>query len=91
MTLPRLTSEQRRRALAKAAESRRNRAAFLKACKAGSIPPETAIDAPVGPNRAKAAMEDIGIAESRRVGGLGSRQRERVLAFLAGKGAGDVD
>jgi guanylate kinase len=36
----------------------------------------------IGPNRADRLMERLGIARSKRVGGLGSRQREKLAEFL---------
>lgn len=39
----------------------------------------------VGPARAEAAMRDLGISPRRRVGGLGPRQRERLIAWLASR------
>lgn len=39
----------------------------------------------VGPARAEAAMRDLGISTRRRVGGLGPRQRERLIAWLASR------
>ena len=39
----------------------------------------------VGQARAAAIMERAGIPAERRVGGLGARQREQLLADLAGK------
>lgn len=39
----------------------------------------------VGPARAEAAMRDLGISPHRRVGGLGPRQRERLIAWLASR------
>lgn len=39
----------------------------------------------VGPARAEAAMRDLGISPHRRVGGLGQRQRERLIAWLASR------
>lgn len=39
----------------------------------------------VGPARAEAAMRDLGISTHRRVGGLGPRQRERLIAWLASR------
>ena len=36
----------------------------------------------IGPNRADRVMERLGIARSKRVGGLGSRQREKLGEFL---------
>lgn len=41
---PTRTPEQRKEAMAKAVHTRRERAAFKAACKAGNIPPETAIE-----------------------------------------------
>jgi hypothetical protein len=38
----------------------------------------------VGPARAAAIMERAGIPAERRVGGLGARQREQLLAEIAG-------
>src|SRR5260370_38660204 len=40
----------------------------------------------VGPARAAAAMERAGIILDRRVGGLGARQREQLLAEFPGRG-----
>lgn len=37
----------------------------------------------LGPTRAAKAMEQLGIAESKRVGGLGVRQRRRLVEWLA--------
>ena len=39
----------------------------------------------VGPARAAAIMERAGIPPERRVGGLGARQREQLLADVAGQ------
>jgi hypothetical protein len=39
----------------------------------------------VGPARASAVMERAGIMPGRRVGGLGARQREHLLAEFAGQ------
>jgi hypothetical protein len=38
----------------------------------------------VGPARAAAIMERAGIPAERRIGGLGARQREQLLAEIAG-------
>ena len=100
MALPNLTAEQRAEALKKAGRSRRERACFLEACKAGSIDPARAIDAPVaqgipvrrfiesfpgfGRAKAEALMESAGISSTRRVRGLGCRQRAAVLGALEG-------
>ena len=43
---PLRTPEQRKKAMAKAIHTRRERAAFKAACKAGNIPPEAAIEGP---------------------------------------------
>lgn len=102
-SLPQLTAEQRADALVKAAEARTLRAARLAAFKRGELTPEEALSDPVlarckvsrflrsaphiGERKATAAMERIGIAENRRVGGLGPRQRADLLAFLDERGA----
>ena len=44
---PTRTPEQCKEAMAKAVHTRRERAAFKAACKAGNIPPEAAIEAPI--------------------------------------------
>ena len=36
----------------------------------------------IGPAKAKKIMEDIGISKTRRIQGLGKRQREALLAYL---------
>lgn len=100
MALPNLTAEQRAEALKKAKRSRFERACFLAACKKGNIEPAQAIDAPVaqgvpvrrfiesfpgfGRARAEALMESAGISSTRRVRGLGCRQRAAVLGALEG-------
>ena len=101
MALPQLSDEQRKEALAKAAEARKARAALRDQIKSGekTVADVLAdVDDPVvarmrvsmlieslpGYGKAKAAklMDRIGIAESRRVQGLGIRQREALLAAL---------
>lgn len=100
MSLPNLTNEQRRQALEKAKAVRSERCAFRAALKAGNIPAETALDAPIaqrmrvlqlleslpgiGTARAAKIMDKVGIAESRRVQGLGDRQRAALLSVLEG-------
>ncbi len=101
MAPPKLTDEQRRAALAKAAEARRTRAEIKELLKTGSltladvferaetddIVAGTKISAilvslpGLGKIKAKRLMEEHGISESRRIRGLGSRQR-RVLLDL---------
>ena len=81
--------------------ARHERACFLARCKAGEVAPAEAIAAPVaqrvpvrrflesfpgmGSAKAQAVMEDAGISSTRRVRGLGCRQREAVLAALEGR------
>lgn len=96
---PKLTDEQRRAALAKAAEARRVRAEIKELLKTGSLTlPEvferaetddivagTKISAilvsmpGLGKIKAKRLMEELEISESRRIRGLGSRQRQALL------------
>lgn len=101
MGIPELTNEQRRQALDRAMAARRERACFLARCKAGDIAPAEAIADQVaqrvpvrrflesfpgmGRAKAEAVMEDAGISSTRRVRGLGCRQREAVLAALEGR------
>ena len=101
MGIPELTSEQRRQALDRAMAARHERACFLARCKAGEVAPAEAIADPVaqrvparrflesfpgmGSAKAQAVMEACGIAATRRVLGLGCRQRGAVLAALEGR------
>ena len=96
-----MTNEQRRQALDRAMAARHERACFLARCKAGEVAPAEAMAAPVaqgvparrfiesfpgfGRAKAEAVMEDAGISSTRRVRGLGCRQREAVLAALEGR------
>ena len=66
---PLRTPEQRKEAMAKAVHTRRERAAFKAACKAGNIPPETAIEA-------------CHIRDGRRVSGLGYMQGPRLVEAI---------
>lgn len=97
---PQLTDEQRKAALAKAAEARRVRAETKELLKTGSLrlselfeqaetddilaglKVERMIAAMPGTGKIKAKrlMEELGIAENRRVRGLGDRQKEALLA-----------
>lgn len=45
----------------------------------------------IGPVRAAQIMQDVGIAATRRVGGLTSRQRADVIAVLATSGKGSTE
>lgn len=96
---PKLTDEQRRAALEKAAEARRIRAEVKKDLKMGTMNLEQLLvraDAEpmvakikalaaleslpgVGKVTARRTMERLGIAESRRLSGLGPQQRKALL------------
>jgi hypothetical protein len=96
---PQLTDEQRKAALAKAAEARRVRAEKKELLKTGSLSlsellAEADSDAIVaglkvekviaampgtGKIKAKRMMESLGIAENRRLRGLGANQRAALL------------
>lgn len=97
---PKLTDEQRRAALARAAEARRVRAEVKELLKTGSlrIPElftraqnddlvaglkvESLIAAMPGTGKIKAKrlMESLGIAENRRIRGLGDKQKAALVA-----------
>ena len=95
---PPLTEEQRRDALAKAAEARRKRADLKEALKSGkrSLPElvgeadndvfakmkvSTVLESlpGVGKARARKIMDRLEISDSRRMRGLGEKQREALL------------
>lgn len=98
-TPPKLTDEQRRAALQKAAEARRIRADVKKDLKMGTMNLEQLLaradEDPmvakiktlaaleslpgVGKVTARRTMERLGIAESRRLSGLGPQQRKALL------------
>ncbi len=100
MALPQLTDEQRKEALAKAAEARHKRAELRADIKSGKVSLEDVLnsDDPVatrmkvsalieslpGYGKAKAAkiMDELGISATRRVKGLGARQREQLIEAL---------
>lgn len=93
-------SERRKEAMAKAVHTRRERAAFKAACKAGNIPPEAAIEAPIaaklkveefarsfpgiGPVTAHKIVEACHIRDSRRVSSLGYMQGPRLVDAIKG-------
>lgn len=93
---PLRTPEQRKEAMAKAVHTRRERAAF----KAGNIPPEAAIEAPIaaklkvdefarsfpgiGPVTAQKIVEECHIRDGRRVSGLGYMQGPRLVEAIKG-------
>ena len=91
MALPQLTDEQRKAALEKAAAARHARAELREKIKKGDTTLEDVLDSedPIaalpGYGKAKAAkiMNDLGISPSRRVKGLGARQREQLLEALS--------
>ena len=103
MAPPQLTGDQRKAALAKAAEARRARAEMKELLRTGSLTlgevfERAADDAIVantkvfavlislpgfGKIKAKRLMEDLGIAENRRVRGLGDRQRAKLLEIFS--------
>ena len=97
---PKLTDEQRKAALAKAAEARRVRAEVKELLKTGSLTMSELLDRAdseellaglkveslvaampgTGKIKAKRTMEALGISQSRRIRGLGDRQREALIA-----------
>ena len=99
MALPQLTDEQRKEALAKAAEARKARAALKEQLKRGDISlkevlakassdeiiGKTKVSAlleslpKVGKVKAKEIMDELEIAQTRRLRGLGDRQRRALL------------
>lgn len=98
MALPQLTSDQREKALAKAAEARKVRAEFKKKVASGEMTPKQALHHAltheilgktrafdflralpgIGSVKAQTHMQEMGIAESRRLSGLGNRQLEKL-------------
>lgn len=104
MPLPTLTEEQRKEALAKAAEARRARAevkAQLKAEKLtlrdvlgrqgdnviGKMKVSSVLEAlpGVGKVRARKLMERLDISTTRRVRGLGAKQKDALLAEFSNR------
>ena len=102
MPLPTLTEEQRKAALAKAAEARRRRAdlkAQLKSEKVslrdvlsrqdddtvGKMKVSSVLESlpGVGKVRARKIMERLDISSSRRVRGLGAKQKDALLSEFA--------
>jgi hypothetical protein len=102
MPLPTLTEEQRRQALAKAAEARKKRAALKERLKSGQtslrdvlgqrdddVVAKMKVSAVlealpgVGKVRARKLMERLDISVSRRVRGLGAKQKEALLNEFA--------
>ena len=99
MALPQLTDEQRKEALAKAAEARKARAELKEKLKRGDTNLKEVLDQAqdneiigktkvsallealpkVGKVKAKEIMEQLEIAQTRRLRGLGDRQRRALL------------
>lgn len=99
MALPKLTDEQRKEALAKAAEVRKARAELKEQLKRSDITLKEVLDKAssdeiigktkvsalleslpkVGKVKAKEIMEELEIAQTRRLRGLGDRQRRALL------------
>jgi S13-like protein len=98
MPLPTLTEEQRKQALAKAAEARKKRAEIKAQLKSGKLTLDSLLTRSgddivgkmkvsnvleslpgVGKVRATKLMEELDISASRRVRGLGAKQREQLL------------
>ncbi|MGD7001199.1 integration host factor, actinobacterial type [Corynebacterium halotolerans] len=99
MALPKLTDEQRKEALAKAAEARKARAELKENLKRGDTNLKAVLDKAqtdeiigktkvsallealpkVGKVKAKEIMEELEIAQTRRLRGLGERQRRALL------------
>jgi hypothetical protein len=106
MPLPELDDDQRRAALAKAAEARRVRAELKQMLKAGEVSLGEVLDRAddadalakmkvsdvlgsmpaYGPVKARRLMEDLDIAPTRRLRGLGPRQREALLEVFGDRG-----
>jgi len=98
--LPELTDEQRRAALAKAAEARRARAEVKELLKMGSLSLSELLDRAdgdvilakmkvlavleslpkLGKVKARRTMDEVGISDSRRLRGLGTKQRAELVA-----------
>jgi hypothetical protein len=104
MPLPTLTEEQRKEALAKAAEARKARAELKGQLKAetvtlkdvlskqgddiiGKMKVSAVLEAlpGVGKVRARKIMEKLDISATRRVRGLGAKQKDALLAEFAAK------
>lgn len=103
MAPPKLTPEQRARALEKAAAARRVRAELKLALRDGSLSPAALLQRAqtdeaaagmkvsavltslpgLGKVKAQRLMERLGIAESRRLRGLGVKQREALINALS--------
>ena len=93
MALPQLSPEQRAAALQKAAEARKARAEVKDKLKHGGLSLAEVLDsaesdAVVGKVRAVQIMEKFKIAESRRVRGLGDKQKSSLLQEFGSSSGG---
>ena len=102
--LPEMTDEQRKAALERSAEARRERMEFKELVKKGEISLADALDDDrakrirvheflmcipgIGKAKADDIMRKLGIAENRRVQGLGCRQREGIIELGAARVGG---
>jgi hypothetical protein len=101
MPLPTLNEEQRRQALAKAAEARRKRAEIKGELKSGKRSLKDILEVQgddtvgkmkvsnvleslpgVGKVKARKTMEELGISATRRVRGLGAKQKAALLTHF---------
>ncbi len=104
MPLPTLTEEQRREALAKAAEARKRRAVLKEGLKSGRLNLREILDRKgedvvgkmkvstvleslpgMGKVKARKLMERLDISSTRRVRGLGAKQKDNLLGELSKK------
>ena len=102
MPLPTMTPEQRKQALAKAAEARQARSALLAEVKSGKLPINQVFNRAdedvvkktrvvqvlrslpgYGAAKVTALMTASGVDEKRRIGGLTTAQRDRLIEALA--------
>jgi hypothetical protein len=92
-TPPQMSEEQRAAALVKAAEARRARAELKERLKTGSLNLSGVFEAAttdevvgktkIGKVTARRALEELEIADNRRVQGLGTQQKVKLLEYFA--------
>lgn len=99
--VPVLSEKDRQAALVKAMETRQRNKELLDKVRNGTVSFEAAINDPgydrihvrnllvaisgIGKAKATRMMQDAGIAENRRVKGLGCRQKEHLISYLNAK------
>lgn len=88
--LPEMTEEKRKAALERSLAARRERMEFKDLVRKGELSLADALDDDrakripgIGKAKADDIMRKLGIAENRRVQGLGSRQREGIVELVA--------